>query len=424
MLGKLTSALSNLTSSGTLPASHTAQERVDSYAVLARELAKADVPVSSSDCATCSDPCDVDGSGGRGTVVEAYEGKSYAQYVEDRYGELGELPKGFDTDWESELAGSAKGGRGRVVVVSTGKSDWERDHVDDKDSLSHHLDKVISAAPAPKPTTNHEASTPKSTLPYIAPSALPAPSKSLTSPVAHPPSLYSSSLISQSDDPDDQTVLIFPDWKVSHEVENSRQGAQALYDHQLAGQVGRAGTDGVQDAGGVGRRRTWVLPYRAVVLLCSHKRRDKRCHIAAPLLRSALHTVLEQHDISIDGTGSSLIDLSGPPLEEIKGTAEEREREVGRRIEEIEGVHGGEGGEVGIFNINHLGGHRYAGVMLILFPSGAYISYGRVTPQEIPRVVEDTILQGKIVPGLLRNAVGVARAGAGEDAKGKGFLAW
>lgn len=94
---------------------------------------------------------------------------------------------------------------------------------------------------------------------------------------------------------------------------------------------------------------------------------------------------------------------------------------MGRRIKEIEGVNGGDGGEVGIFNINHLGGHRYAGVMLILFPSGAYISYGRVTPQEIPRVVEDTILMGKIVPGLLRNAVGVTRKGGKAD---KGFLSW
>lgn len=94
---------------------------------------------------------------------------------------------------------------------------------------------------------------------------------------------------------------------------------------------------------------------------------------------------------------------------------------MGRRIKEIEGVDGGDGGEVGIFNINHLGGHRYAGVMLILLPSGAYISYGRVTPHEIPRVVEDTILKGKIVPGLLRNAVGVMRKGGKAD---KGFLSW
>ncbi len=97
----------------------------------------------------------------------------------------------------------------------------------------------------------------------------------------------------------------------------------------------------------------------------SHKRRDKRCSIAAPLLRSALHTCLSAHSISIDETGSSLTPLPGPPLETLPGTESEREAEVARRIEEIECVKGGEGGEVGVFNINHLGGHRYAGVMLV-----------------------------------------------------------
>jgi (2Fe-2S) ferredoxin len=53
-----------------------------------------------------------------------------------------------------------------------------------------------------------------------------------------------------------------------------------------------------------------------------------------------------------------------------------------------------------------------------MFPSGAYLSYGRVTPQEIPRVVEETILKGKIVPGLLRSAAGVQKE------NGKGFLGW
>lgn len=52
-------------------------------------------------------------------------------------------------------------------------------------------------------------------------------------------------------------------------------------------------------------------------------------------------------------------------LEELDMTDEERDAEAARRLSEIEAVGGGEGGEVGIFNINHLGGHRYAGVMLV-----------------------------------------------------------
>jgi hypothetical protein len=47
-----------------------------------------------------------------------------------------------------------------------------------------------------------------------------------------------------------------------------------------------------------------------------------------------------------------------------------------------------------------------------------------VTPQEIPKVVEETILQGKIVPGLLRNAVGVQVSAEQNGQDSKGFLAW
>lgn len=83
------------------------------------------------------------------------------------------------------------------------------------------------------------------------------------------------------------------------------------------------------------------------------------------MLRSALHTVLEKYDIAIDETGSSLACLEGDALEDIDGSDAERDEEAQTRIRDIEGISGGDGGEVGIFNINHLGGHRYAGVMLV-----------------------------------------------------------
>ncbi|KAK4684018.1 hypothetical protein P7C73_g6186, partial [Tremellales sp. Uapishka_1] len=414
MFKKIASAVNSLSGSPKpqLPCSHHAPARLETYEQLASTLASANVPVSADDCGDCS-TCEEHIQAG--SIAEIYEGKSYEEYIEEKYGHLDELPAGFDVDWESDLAGSAKGGKGRIVVVSTGKSDWERDHTDEKSSFSHQLHEVLSKLPDVPPPKETSA------VAYIAASPFPLPSQLPLGTALPTPSIYSSSLISQSDDLEDQTILVFPDWKVVHEVENSRAGAEEIWEKVLQGGLGRAGKKGDGDETGVGRKRSWVLPYRAVVLLCSHKRRDKRCSIAAPLLRAALHTTLSSHNISIDETGTSLLHLSGPPLEDLKGSEAEREQVVGARLSDIEGVHGGDGGEVGIFNINHLGGHRYAGVMIILFPSGAYLSYGRVTPQEIPRVVEDTILQGKIVPGLLRNAVGVTR----EDPKaGNGFLSW
>lgn len=129
MFGKISSAISSFTN-GSLPPGHHAPEREKANAALAQKLAEADVPVSESDCVSCGLPCPA-GAGiesGAGTVVEAYSGKPYEEYVEEKYGEIEGLPKGFEQDWETDLAGSAKGGKGRVVVISTGKSDWERDH--------------------------------------------------------------------------------------------------------------------------------------------------------------------------------------------------------------------------------------------------------------------------------------------------------
>ncbi|KAK1925464.1 Sucrase/ferredoxin-like-domain-containing protein [Papiliotrema laurentii] len=409
MFKKLSSAVSSLTGSPApeLPPTHRGPARAQAYTQLAKELHDASVPVDTSDCAACNLPCPVgndQGNGSAGTVVDAgqvWDGQSYEEYVLHHYGDLGHLPDGFEQDWESDLAGSGSAPRGRLV--------------DEESGLAHKLHKYVSTLSLPDDNGSKPKGKPK-VEDYV------KPATDISAPSLPPPSSYSSSLISQSDDPEDQTVLVFPDWKVVHEVENTIEGAESLYSHVLRAGLGRAGERLQGDAReGTGRLSSWVMPYRAVVLLCSHKRRDKRCHIAAPLLRSALITCLAKHGITVDETGGSLCNLDGRSLEDLEGTEEERKEHVEKQRKNIEGVDGGSGGEVGIFNINHLGGHRYAGVMLILFPSGAYLSYGRVSPQEIPRVVEETILKGKVVPGLLRSAAGVSR---GAVSTGPGFLGW
>lgn len=100
----------------------------------------------------------------------------------------------------------------------------------------------------------------------------------------------------------------------------------------------------------------------------SHKRRDKRCHIAAPLLEKALVQSLEQHQVSIDLKGNALsadhLEESHPPLDGVQ--RDDLQAEVEKRLRAIEAVDDQEGnGEVGIFRISHLGGHRYAGVMIV-----------------------------------------------------------
>ena len=134
MFKKLSSAVSSLAGSSfaSLPPSHRGEARAEAYTQLAKELNDAGVPVDISDCVTCDHPCPVGaGETSSGTVVDAgriWDGLTYDEYVQENYGDLGQLPSGFDQDWDTDLFGSGGPPRGRVVVISTGKSDWERDH--------------------------------------------------------------------------------------------------------------------------------------------------------------------------------------------------------------------------------------------------------------------------------------------------------
>lgn len=213
-------------------------------------------------------------------VGNAWDGQTYDQHVREKYGELGPLPDTVDTDWESDLQGSGGPPVGRVVVISTGKSNWVRDHTvsrgsefladmqDEKDSFSYQLSRVIQKQPVPDEKKS-KGGNPLDPSTYIKASAFPTPSTPLTKPVAQLPALYSSSLVTQSDDPSDQMALVFPDWKVCMELGNSEPGAQSLWDNVLSGTLGRAGRPLQNNGDGVDRRRSYVMPYRAIVLLCT-----------------------------------------------------------------------------------------------------------------------------------------------------------
>jgi (2Fe-2S) ferredoxin len=116
--------------------------------------------------------------------------------------------------------------------------------------------------------------------------------------------------------------------------------------------------------------------------------------------------------------GPSLSDVETPSLStEIDGRL--------RTIPHVDDAKGG--GQVGIFRISHLGGHRYAGVMIICFPSGAQLYYGRVSPHEIEKVVEETILGGQVLAGLLRAGGNVLRERSSVDGKpceNRSILSW
>ncbi|KAF2755646.1 hypothetical protein EJ05DRAFT_513131 [Pseudovirgaria hyperparasitica] len=128
-----------------------------------------------------------------------------------------------------------------------------------------------------------------------------------------------------------------------------------------------------------------------LILICGHGKRDQRCGILGPLLqnefkdqmRASGFDVLETvaHQDPVARTKSAL-----PPV------------------------------RVGM--ISHIGGHKYAGNVVIYIPPswqanglrGKGLWYGRVTPYHVEGIIKASIMEGKIIKELFRGGITEQRA--------------
>lgn len=98
-----------------------------------------------------------------------------------------------------------------------------------------------------------------------------------------------------------------------------------------------------------------------VILLCSHRRRDARCGITAPLIKRELERHLRPRGLDRDA------DDTRP-------------------------------GGAGIFFVSHVGGHKFsANVLVYRKKQQQMIWLARVRPEHCEGIVNYTILQGKVV---------------------------
>jgi len=185
-------------------------------------------------------------------------------------------------------------------------------------------------------------------------------------------------------------------------VEQSADGAEQLWYHALSSNVLRAGTE--RNSQGL---KTYTLPYTCLILLCSHKKRDNRCGIAAPKLEHEFTRVLHSEGWSVD-TDMDDLTCHGCPLEDFEGSNEDREAEILRRFETFSAA---PTKKALILKNSHMGGHKFAGNVIIYFPQGAGVWYGRVTTHEVLSVVQNTVLNGQVLPPLLRGGVNISRPG-------------
>ncbi|KAF7351324.1 hypothetical protein MSAN_01563900 [Mycena sanguinolenta] len=319
-------------------------------------LSASGVPVSSADCRTCSDPCE--------------EGH-------------GEFPSRFTVDMETQMFGSVRPFC-RQIVVSTGTTDWDREITWTSGSLASYI------SGAHQKTGASQAAT-KSDVPRLPGIFNASDSNEL--------SILNGSHRTISDDHELGTVLVFPDFVIISGVPSSSAGAKMLWNSALDPRIPRILGSTPDEA----RFNTWVLPYSAVITLCSHKRRDKRCGISAPKLESVFTDALHRRGWTVDTQIEHIID---PPLEKFTGTAEEKEAHVINTLKTLQTAKKA----LILFN-SHMGGHRYAGNCIIYTPSGTAVWYGRVSPHEVESVVENTIEGGLILPPLLRGGLGLSKPG-------------
>ncbi|KAG7808749.1 hypothetical protein KL921_003831 [Ogataea angusta] len=106
---------------------------------------------------------------------------------------------------------------------------------------------------------------------------------------------------------------------------------------------------------------------KSYILLCSHRTRDKKCGITAPIMKKEFDSQLRE-------------------LELYRDPGDDRP------------------GGVPVIFVNHVGGHKFAANVLIYNREGEFVWFGRCTPLNVKPILQETIGKGKVFPELVRNA--------------------
>ncbi|KAG5987518.1 hypothetical protein E4U43_005035 [Claviceps pusilla] len=145
-----------------------------------------------------------------------------------------------------------------------------------------------------------------------------------------------------------------------------------------------------------------------LVLICGHGGRDARCGTFGPLLRDEFEAKLVRANFEV-ARGAVRVPGFGKG-EEDAGAAQK-----------VIAAHGEDGkkkevARVGL--ISHIGGHKFAGNVIIYIPpgyrgpggeehalAGCGIWYGRVEPRHAEGLVDETIVRGRVVEDMFRGGI-------------------
>ncbi|KAI1809697.1 Sucrase/ferredoxin-like-domain-containing protein [Poronia punctata] len=254
---------------------------------------------------------------------------------------------------ESDLLYGHVKGWSTHIIIATGKSDWVRDVADEKGSVMEAFGK---------------AADPGNGRLMLSASNMPTPSHT-------------------SDYSEPTTAILLPAFTV---IENITPAAVPSI---ISEYIDHAPTS-VSPLGPVTLPRSLPLPdlpdaqqllarpspHRALILLCSHKTRDARCGQSAPILRKELERHLR-------------------PLGLFRDLDDERP------------------GGVGIYFINHVGGHKYSANMMVYRRPDAFgldgVERGKLAPGEDVQIKK--AVQNKTATPVVNQAEGVTNGGVQND---------
>ncbi|PKY19954.1 hypothetical protein RhiirB3_352517 [Rhizophagus irregularis] len=249
-------------------------------------------------------------------------------------------PSYLKIDYESSMHNTVKPYI-KHVLISTGKGDWETNIEDERDSFAANLHKVINNIKLNEKSlkNNHEE---------------------------HENTDHSRVIITNSSRENDSSstkgndILIFPENILIKDVTTKQ--VTDFYKRFLIPENAENYLDNSYlDDNFIIEK----MPYKAIIVICSHKRRDKRCGITGPLLKEEFDKVLKE-----------------------KGLDPQTRQNDG----------------VGVFLSSHTGGHRFAG-NVIVYKEGKGIWYGRVIPCHAKSIIEHTIIEGLVIKDLYRGSM-------------------
>lgn len=139
-----------------------------------------------------------------------------------------------------------------------------------------------------------------------------------------------------------------------------------------------------------------------LVLICGHGGRDMRCGVMGPVLREEFERQLGRQDFAV---------LKDPVHVSVE--TENEAQLLGDRDQDV-----GTNGAARVGLISHIGGHKFAGNVILYLPpgfrtadgkahdlAGCGIWYGRVEPKHVEGIVKETVLEGRVIEELFRGGI-------------------